>query len=430
VAVPNLRNVGRLISTSIVGVTIMAGPLFAQAPSQADAARQPADREPAVAGDDDRSRVDVLDLVRRAMGRPTPPADASAPRVVFALVPIIGAQPHVGFKAGVGATIAFGLGPATDTQWSSVTTSATFSTRRQLGASLNPVVYGPHNGWRFEGRNAFTEKNTDNVALGTSSPAGVAPNIDYHSTQFVDTFYLRAWGQFYIGAGINYVRQGEIAPASGVAGEWQTSPFHVYSVAHGYEPAWQASAGATLALLYDDRDNPNDAIHGWRLEAVLRRTVQGFLGGDSAWQDLFGEARTYHALTEDRRHKLAFWTFGDFVTSGAPPYLSLPTSGGDLNERSARGYAYGRFRGEQMLYAELEYRGLVTRNGFLGVVSFVNVSTLTNHETGERLFDSGAVGGGGGLRVLLSKQSRANVCVDAGVGRRSHGIYVGLNDAF
>jgi hypothetical protein len=73
----------------------------------------------------------------------------------------------------------------------------------------------------------------------------------------------------------------------------------------------------------------------------------------------------------------------------------------------------------------------VTRNGFLGVVTFLNVTTASNEQTGEELFESGAVGGGFGFRFLLHKRSRMNLCLDLGWGRQgSFGAYVGLADAF
>ena len=88
-------------------------------------------------------------------------------------------------------------------------------------------------------------------------------------------------------------------------------------------------------------------------------------------------------------------------------------------------------RGDGMVYGELEYRQLVSRNGLLGVVTFLNAATFRDPATGEKLFDSMAVGGGAGLRLLFSKRSRANVCFDLGFGKNgSHGIYLGLNDAF
>ena len=162
-----------------------------------------------------------------------------------------------------------------------------------------------------------------------------------------------------------------------------------------------------------------------------RYNFNDFLGGDSDWGLLYTDVRTYKTLSEDGRHMIAFWAIGSFVTAGSAPYLSLPTTGGDPQGRSARGYAEGRFRGERILYGEVEYRATVTRNGFLGVVTFLNVTTASNEQTGEHVFDSGAVGGGFGFRFLLHKRSRTNVCLDLGWGRQgSFGVYFGLADAF
>ena len=50
--------------------------------------------------------------------------------------------------------------------------------------------------------------------------------------------------------------------------------------------------------------------------------------------------------------------------------------------------------------------------------------------SGERVGDSFAPAGGAGLRVLFSKRSGANLCIDYGVGRESHGFYLALQEAF
>jgi hypothetical protein len=61
----------------------------------------------------------------------------------------------------------------------------------------------------------------------------------------------------------------------------------------------------------------------------------------------------------------------------------------------------------------------------------IEPTTASNEQTGEHLFDSGAVGGGFGFRFLLHKRSPTNICFDLGWGRQgSFGAYVGLADAF
>jgi hypothetical protein len=178
-------------------------------------------------------------------------------------------------------------------------------------------------------------------------------------------------------------------------------------------------------------------------EGWYRASFRGFFGGDSNWQLAHLELRSYVPLGAQpsagsapgggvpARHRLAFWTYADMTTTGAPPYFDLPSTVSDTYGRSSRGYAQGRYRGERLVYGEVEYRGMLTANGLLGVVGFANVVTLTNLSGGERLFDSYAPAAGGGLRVLFNKRSRTNVCIDVAFGKAgAKGVYFALQDAF
>jgi hypothetical protein len=65
------------------------------------------------------------------------------------------------------------------------------------------------------------------------------------------------------------------------------------------------------------------------------------------------------------------------------------------------------------------------------MVAFLNTTTVTNLESGERLFDSFAPGGGAGLRLLINKRSQTNLCFDVGFGQQgSKGVYLAIQEAF
>jgi outer membrane protein assembly factor BamA len=182
-------------------------------------------------------------------------------------------------------------------------------------------------------------------------------------------------------------------------------------------------------LLFDTRDNAINAQRGSMASATYRSFFDGFLGGDSSWQELFVDLRTYRKLSHSGRQKLAFWFQEDRVTSGAAPYLDLPATA--ANDRSARGYGEGRYRGDHLLYGEVEYRGALTKGGLLGFVAFLNTTTIGSRETGEKVFDSFAPGAGLGMRVLLNKRSRTNLCTDYGWGKQgSRGFYLAIQEAF
>ncbi len=83
------------------------------------------------------------------------------------------------------------------------------------------------------------------------------------------------------------------------------------------------------------------------------------------------------------------------------------------------------------MYGELEYRATLMRNGLLGIVAFLNTTTVSDRQTGEELFDGFATAGGIGLRVLFAKRTGTNLCIDYAWGRQgSKGFYLGLQEAF
>jgi hypothetical protein len=114
---------------------------------------------------------------------------------------------------------------------------------------------------------------------------------------------------------------------------------------------------------------------------------------------------------------------------GKPPYLMLPSTGWDKTFNTGRGYIQGRFRSNNMLDAETEYRIQLTRNGLFGMVVFANFESFSNINTWT--FPGIAPAGGLGLRLKLNKYSRTNIAIDYGWGRQgSHGFFVNLGEAF
>jgi hypothetical protein len=93
----------------------------------------------------------------------------------------------------------------------------------------------------------------------------------------------------------------------------------------------------------------------------------------------------------------------------------------------------GRFRGEELVYSELEYRFPISPcTGVLGGVVFVNGITTSNREPGAqvRVFDYIKAGYGFGLRIAADKLSRTNIAIDVGFGEKSMGIYFGAAEVF
>jgi len=110
---------------------------------------------------------------------------------------------------------------------------------------------------------------------------------------------------------------------------------------------------------------------------------------------------------------IGLWTFGWFQTTGTVQYMDLPGVGWDQFGRSGRAYTQGRFRGQDLIYTELEYRvPLQKKKETFGAVAFINGTTATNRDANIKLYEYLDIAYGVGLRVMVMKKSRANLTID------------------
>jgi len=377
------------------------------------------------------SQFDISDLIRAVLHKPAPDnSDEQKPKS-GTIAPIIGYSPSTALTFGVAGQRASRRGDPGTTSLSSLVTSLTFSTKKQTELFARFALFTENDRWFVEGDNRFLWTSQDAYGLGTSSTPASRLNMRYDYFRVSETMYRAIGRRVFGGVGFHFGAHTNVRPGEDAEAAFDQSPYIAYSTEHGFPLDSQQSVGVSLNVLADRRDNPINATRGWRASSSYRAFIKGLLGGDSDWQELNVDARAYRAIDSRARQVLAFWLFSDFVVGGVAPYLDLPSTGMDTSGRSGRGYGEGRFRGERLMYGEIEYRATVTSNGLIGLVAFLNTTTVTNLETGERLFDSFAPGGGAGLRLLLNKRSRTNVCVDVGFGKqRSHGLYLGVQEAF
>jgi outer membrane protein assembly factor BamA len=375
--------------------------------------------------------IDLWHKVRRKKLTPEEEAAAADPKArMRAIAPVIGYKPSSGAMIGLAGNAARFLGDPATTRISSAVASLTFSTKNQTSVSVRLDASGSDDRWSLDGDNRLQWTSQDTFGLGTTTPDDPV-NMKFDYIRLYETGYRKVYRRLHAGAGFHYSAHTDVGPGEGAEAGWAGSPYVIYSGTHGFDLESQTSAGVSANLRLDTRDHAINPGRGWLAGVSYRPFFEDFLGGDSTWQELYLDTRTYRKLDTRGRHMLAFWLWGDMVTGGVAPYLDLPATGMDKYGRSARGYAEGRLRGEKLLYGEVEYRTTLTGNGFLGMVAFLNTTTLSNSESGERLFDNFAPGAGAGLRILLNKRSKTNLCFDIGVGRAgSRGVYLAVQEAF
>ncbi|MDR1990326.1 MAG: hypothetical protein LBQ09_08870 [Acidobacteriaceae bacterium] len=377
--------------------------------------------------------MDVGDLWHQLRHQAPPPdhSPSDDARRFLVIAPMLGSRPSTGLTLGISTNVAFLRGDANTTHVSTMSGSVRVSQQKQVLSSFRHAVFTADDRWFLQGDNRLNSTSLTTYALGIDSPPESAANLEYNFARLSETVYRNLGKNFFVGAGLMISAHTDVQPKNLTTSNpaWLNSAYVAYSNAHGFALTDQNSSGTAFALLYDSRGNSINAQRGWLASASYRTYFNGFLSGDSTWQELVLDTRHYVRLSKDGRRRLAFWAMGDFVTGGTAPYFDLPSTSSD--GRSARGYTEGRYRGDHLVYSEVEYRGDLTRTGLIGMVAFLNTTTIGDSTTDQHLFNAWAPGEGLGLRVLLNKRSRTNLAADYGWGKSdSTGFYMGIQEAF
>jgi outer membrane protein assembly factor BamA len=376
------------------------------------------------------AEMDVPDLIRAWRNKgPAPPSEPGKRMIVAA--PIIGSNPSSGFVFGAAAQMALFRGDPATTRITSGIASLSISTKKHVLLNVRFDSFSDGNQWLVRGDNRFQSTSQNIYGFGTATPSSAAVNTDFGFVRVHETVYRHLANDVYVGGGFLFDSHTNLEPAEASDPNWPSSPFITYSQQNDLPTDSQQSAGFSVNVLLNRRDNDINARRGWRVDARYRMSFAGFLNGDSSWQGLDADARAYLPLEATGRHRIALWSYASVVTTGVAPYFDVPATVMDTYGRSGRAYQEGRYRGEELVYGEAEYRGPLMRNGLLGVVVFATMTTVSNDQTGEALFDSVAPSAGGGLRLLLSKRSRTNLCFDIAWGKDgASGVYLAIQEAF
>ncbi len=394
--------------------------------------------------------VDIFDLIRKWTGKPAK-ISADTPQVGvknLSLLPIVGYSPANGFVVGAAISVTKLLGNPKTTQLSSALLNASFTTKKQILLNLRFDVFSKDNKWAVSGDNRllFFAQPTYGLGIyglqGQSYTFGVN-GADVSSTdseqpmrfnyiRLYETVSRRIIGKWYAGMGLMIDYDFDIKDQSlkvDTPNQYLTSHY-VYSKAYGFDTAHYSVNGLSFQIIHDSRDNPVNAYSGNYLNLAFRVNEVAF-GSTQNSTMLYYEWRNYIGVSKRiPRNVIAFWFWGVLVTSGKVPYLALPAITWDTYNRSGRGYIQGRFRGENMIYEEAEFRYRITTDGLLGGVVFTNFTTASNPLTGEKVFNSVAPGYGFGLRIKMNKKDRTNIAIDYGIGNGFTGIYFNIREAF
>ena len=392
-------------------------------------------------------QTDMSEVIRGMFGKP---AKTNVSIGSLLLIPIIGSNPATGFAFGIGGQYAFKLGDA-ETRYSLLSGSAQVTTKSQRIFLLKNNVYTKNNNIFFTGDWRYLIFSQSTYGLGTDAPQGgvldyqynldgletssdsLAQPLKFTFVRFYQSASFRLKKMFFVGVGyfLDYYFDIEDEKLRLNPGDSLITSHYAYSKRYGFNEKKYYSSALNVNVILDSRDNMINPYKGHFLMISWRGSLE-ILGNKNNANFFSLEWRSFHSLSpRNPRHLLAFWVLGNLAPEGEFPYLILPATAYDQRGRSARGYTQGRFRGNELLYAETEYRFPISQcNGLWGGVLFLNATTANNPAQSLGLFESIKPGYGVGLRLMVDKRTRTNLAIDFGFGDRSTGFYLAASETF
>ena len=345
-------------------------------------------------------------------------------QIYFSILPLSTNVPGASKALVTSTTAGFYLGPRKSTYISAVTFAPYFNLKGRYGLPIHSSIWLRDNAYNIQGDTRFLVYPQYTWGLGGGQPEADKILVDYDYIRFYQSLLKRITPYLYAGIGYNmdyYINIKSNDPAI---------PLAVFTnYPYGTSPGSNSfSSGLSLNLLYDSRQNSFNPIPGGFANLIYRHNTK-LLGSDNNTQSIYIDLRKYVSLSSSGlKNQFAFWTYIWSTVYSGTPYLNLPSIGNDPYQRSGRGIEQNRYRGEELIYFETEYRRDITRNGLLGFVLFANVNSAT--QPNSRRFAYLNPAAGAGLRVKFNKRSDTNICLDYGFSKSYSNLNVGLGEAF
>jgi outer membrane protein assembly factor BamA len=191
----------------------------------------------------------------------------------------------------------------------------------------------------------------------------------------------------------------------------------------GIEDNFTSSIG--LKLSFDNRDYVYNATEGYNF-TLRTMYFAKWLGSENEYGNVVYDFKYYHTMVP--KHVIAA------MLSGGNSVGDVPFSGYQVYgmRSSLRGYPTGKYRAENMLALQAEYRW--NFYGRWGAVFFGGIGTLWGGEDKdtEETFEKELLPGVGvGIRFMLSEERKINARLDYAWGKDGNeGLYLSIMEAF
>jgi hypothetical protein len=333
----------------------------------------------------------------------------------FMAYPTLAYAPETSWEFGISSLYVFHAKRDTTNRLSEVSAFTFFTLEKQYGVILDNALYSNDNKWFVLGHSKFQSYPLLYFGIGPESGEHHIAQVNAVTIQARQRVLRKVYKNLYVGAEFDFQRLSNV--------EFVPSSTHPIHLPHGHTGYANLEIG--MGLVYDNRHNVLNVRHGIYSEVAFLHSDKSW-GSDFNMSTVFVDQRLYVPVM--KRNVLALQAVGQF-NSGTVPFNQLALMGG---EQIMRGYYLGRYRDNNLIAAQAEFRMLPLPYKFTkrwGLAAFIAAGTVFP-EWNHVKFDHVVLAGGGGVRFLIFQKKDIFTRVDVAFTREGPGFYIFVGEAF
>lgn len=338
----------------------------------------------------------------------------SSGKANFLIYPTLAYTPETRTEVGLVSLFLFYANNNQKNRLSEVNTFSFYTAEKQYGIWLEHAIYGDGGKWFFLGKGKFQFFPMKYYGIGITTPEQGYAIVENTNFQFRERVLRKIKGNFYAGAEFDFQKMYNVNFT-------KTNPLN-YDYPTGYQGS--SNLGIGLGLVYDNRKNVMNVREGLFAELAFLN-YSPLVGSTNSFRSTQIDVR-YFRKGINPKDVLALQVSA-LSNKGAVPFNQMAMMGG---ESMMRGYYFGRYRDNNLLATQAEYRFLpFTFSNRWGAAAFVSGATVA--PTAKNLFSSQfKMAGGFGARYLVFKSKDIFVRFDIAFTREGNGYYFFIGEAF
>ncbi len=331
--------------------------------------------------------------------------------------PVVAYTPETSWELGFSSLFVYFAKQDTNNRLSEISGFTFLTLENQYGLFLDHAIYSDKNRWFFLGKLRFQSFPLFYHGIGANSPEEAIAKVAANQILIKERVLRQIKKNLFVGLEFDFQR---LAAVDFVLPEAIEKTFDMPLGSEG-----STNVGLGIGLVRDDRHNVLNVRKGFFSELAV-------LHYNSAWGSTFN----FTSIVSDTRvfkpsgknNVFAAQVIGQFNV-GDVPFNQLALMGG---ESMMRGYYYGRYRDNNQVAAQVEYRFLPLPFSFtdrVGAAVFTGVGSVFN-DVSEVTVSEFAVSGGAGLHFLLFPKKDIWIRTDLSFTREGSGFYVFIGESF